>query len=426
MVLELRTDRGKPRRLRRERPSSRRSVSALPEAGAVRLRRNKVVTRRRKHSSSLMRLHHGRLFCCAPSLLFQLRFMAIEQAPGPGAGKERDIVPIIEIQHLTKTFGTGETAVHALEDINLSVEPGDIFGIIGLSGAGKSTLVRCINLLERPTSGRVVVNGQEMTGLTEKELRKARQSISMIFQSFNLLMQRTALGNVCFPLELAGWKKSDAVKRARELLKLVGLEDREKSYPVQLSGGQKQRVAIARALATNPKVLLCDEATSALDPTTTLSILSLLKELNQKLGVTVVVITHQMNVIEEICSHVAILDGGVIAEQGRVEEIFTNPQTEIGRELVYPGGVRIDQLPASRVIRIAFNGGSSYEPLIASLAIDCGVKVNILGADTRNIEGKAFGTMLLGLPQDPGEAARALNYIKSQPNITVEEVPGHD
>ena len=352
--------------------------------------------------------------------------MAIEQAPGPGAGKERDIVPIIEIQHLTKTFGTGETAVHALEDINLSVEPGDIFGIIGLSGAGKSTLVRCINLLERPTSGRVVVNGQEMTGLTEKELRKARQSISMIFQSFNLLMQRTALGNVCFPLELAGWKKSDAVKRARELLKLVGLEDREKSYPVQLSGGQKQRVAIARALATNPKVLLCDEATSALDPTTTLSILSLLKELNQKLGVTVVVITHQMNVIEEICSHVAILDGGVIAEQGRVEEIFTNPQTEIGRELVYPGGVRIDQLPASRVIRIAFNGGSSYEPLIASLAIDCGVKVNILGADTRNIEGKAFGTMLLGLPQDPGEAARALNYIKSQPNITVEEVLGHD
>ena len=335
-------------------------------------------------------------------------------------------MPIIQIEHLTKTFGTGESAVHALEDISLSVEAGEIFGIIGLSGAGKSTLVRCMNLLERPTAGSVVVDGQEITSLSNKELRKVRQSISMIFQSFNLLMQRTALDNICFPLELAGWKRADAVTRARELLKLVGLEDREGAYPAQLSGGQKQRVAIARALATNPKVLLCDEATSALDPTTTVSILSLLKELNQTLGVTVVVITHQMSVIEEICSRVAILDGGVIAEQGRVEDIFSNPRTEIGRQLVYPGGVRIDKLPPSRVIRIAFNGGSSYEPLIASLAIDCGVKVNILGADTRNIEGKAFGTMLLGLPENADEAARALNYIRSQPNITVEEVESHD
>ena len=334
--------------------------------------------------------------------------------------------PIIEVRHLNKTFGTGEGAVHALEDINLTVEAGEIFGIIGLSGAGKSTLVRCMNLLERPTDGSVVVDGQEITTLSGKELRKARQSISMIFQSFNLLMQRTALNNICFPLELAGWKRADAVARARELLKLVGLEDRENAYPAQLSGGQKQRVAIARALATNPKVLLCDEATSALDPTTTVSILELLKELNRSLGVTVVVITHQMSVIEEICSRVAILDGGVIVEQGRVQDIFSNPQTDIGRKLVYPGGVRIDALPASRVVRIAFNGGSSYEPLIATLAIDCGVKVNILGADTRNIDGKAFGTMLLGLPENPNDAARALNYIRSQPNITVEEVPAHD
>ena len=334
--------------------------------------------------------------------------------------------PIIEVRHLNKTFGTGEGAVHALEDINLTVEAGEIFGIIGLSGAGKSTLVRCMNLLERPTDGSVVVDGQEITTLSGKELRKARQSISMIFQSFNLLMQRTALNNICFPLELAGWKRADAVARARELLKLVGLEDRENAYPAQLSGGQKQRVAIARALATNPKVLLCDEATSALDPTTTVSILELLKELNRSLGVTVVVITHQMSVIEEICSRVAILDGGVIVEQGRVQDIFSNPQTDIGRKLVYPGGVRIDALPASRVVRIAFNGGSSYEPLIATLAIDCGVKVNILGADTRNIDGKAFGTMLLGLPEDPADAAKALNYIRSQPNITVEEVPAHD
>ena len=333
--------------------------------------------------------------------------------------------PIIQIRDLNKTFGTGPTAVHALEAINLSVYPGEIFGIIGLSGAGKSTLVRCMNLLERPTSGSIIVDGKEMTKLRDRELRKARKDISMIFQSFNLLMQRTALDNICFPLELTGTKRADAVKRAQELLDLVGLGNRAGAYPAQLSGGQKQRVAIARALATNPKVLLCDEATSALDPTTTLSILELLKELNQTLGVTVVVITHQMNVIEEICHRVAILDHGVVAEQGTVEEIFSQPQTDIGRQLVYPNGVLIDQLPASRVIRIAFNGGSSYEPLIASLAIDCGVKVNILGADTRNIEGKAFGTMLLGLPQDPEEATKALHYIESQPDITVEEVSGH-
>ncbi len=332
---------------------------------------------------------------------------------------------IIQIEHLNKTFGTGPNAVRALGDINLEIEAGEIFGIIGLSGAGKSTLVRCMNLLERPTSGKVLVSGQDITKLSEKELRRARQSISMIFQSFNLLMQRTALDNICFPLELVGTKRQDAVKRARELLKLVGLEARENAYPAQMSGGQKQRVAIARALATNPKVILCDEATSALDPTTTLSILELLKELNQKLGVTIVVITHQMNVIEEICHRVAILDGGVVAEQGTIAEIFSHPTTEIGRKLVYPNGVQIDRLPASRVIRIAFNGGSSYEPLIASLAIDCGVKVNILGADTRNIEGKAFGTMLLGLPEDPTAANKALRYIQSQPDITVEEVATH-
>ena len=333
--------------------------------------------------------------------------------------------PIIQITDLNKTFGAGPTAVHALEQINLSIYPGEIFGIIGLSGAGKSTLVRCMNLLERPTSGSVVVDGKEMTKLPDKELRKARKDISMIFQSFNLLMQRTALDNICFPLELIGTKRADAVQRAQELLDLVGLGSRAGAYPAQLSGGQKQRVAIARALATNPKVLLCDEATSALDPTTTLSILELLKELNQKLGVTVVVITHQMNVIEEVCHRVAILDHGVVAEQGTVEEIFSHPQTDIGRQLVYPNGVQIDRLPASRVIRIAFNGGSSYEPLIASLAIDCGVKVNILGADTRNIEGKAFGTMLLGLPENEAEALKALSYIQGQPDITVEEVTGH-
>ena len=333
--------------------------------------------------------------------------------------------PIIQIRDLTKTFGQGADAVHALEHISLNIQKGEIFGIIGLSGAGKSTLVRCINLLERPTDGSVVVDGQEMTQLTDRQLRKARQSIGMIFQGFNLLMQRTALDNICFPLELMGVSKAQARKKARELLEVVGLGDRENAYPAQMSGGQKQRIAIARALATDPKVLLCDEATSALDPTTTLSILELLKDLNQKLGVTVVIITHEMKVVERICHRVAILSGGVVAEQGEVAEIFANPQSEIGRQLVYPGGVKLEALRESRVIRIAFNGGSSYEPLIASLAIDCGVKVNILGADTRNIDGKAFGTMLLGLPQDPAEAAKAVNYIQSQPNVTMEEVPDH-
>ena len=333
---------------------------------------------------------------------------------------------IIQIQHLSKTFGDGSEAVHALEDINLDIQQGEIFGIIGLSGAGKSTLVRCMNLLERPTSGTVIVDGQNMTELSERALRLARRKITMIFQSFNLLMQRTCLKNVCFPMEISGVPAAQARQRAAELLEIVGLRDKAGAYPAQLSGGQKQRVAIARALATDPKVLLCDEATSALDPTTTASILDLLKDLNQKLGVTVVVITHQMSVIEDICTRVAILDGGVVAEQGDVQEIFSNPSTDAARRLVYPGGVTPAQYPAStHVIRISFNGGTAYDPLIASLAIDCGVKVNILGADTRNVGGKAIGTMLLGLPENPNEAAKALSYIRAQKNITVEEVPDY-
>ncbi|HIR20205.1 MAG TPA: ATP-binding cassette domain-containing protein, partial [Candidatus Pelethomonas intestinigallinarum] len=305
--------------------------------------------------------------------------------------------PIIKIEHLTKHFGGGRDEVAALEDINITIHSGEIFGVIGLSGAGKSTLVRCVNLLERPTAGTVWVDGREMTALSPKELREARKSIGMIFQSFNLLMQRTALENVCFPLELAGAPRKEAEARGLELLELVDLKSRAGAYPAQLSGGQKQRVAIARTLATNPKVLLCDEATSALDPTTTASILALLKDLNEKLGVTVVVITHQMSVIEEICSRVAILDGGILAEQGKVEDIFSDPHTDAARRLVYPGGVSLEQYPAgTHAVRVAFNGGTAYQPLIASLAIDLGVKVNILGADTREIDGKAFGTMLLG------------------------------
>ena len=333
---------------------------------------------------------------------------------------------MIKLEHISKTFGDTGDGVHAVKDVSLEIGDGEIFGIIGFSGAGKSTLVRCINLLERPTSGTVTVDGQELTALSEKELRQARKKISMIFQGFNLLMQRTCLKNVCFPMELSGVPKAQAEKKALELLDLVGLKEKASAYPAQLSGGQKQRVAIARALATDPKVLLCDEATSALDPTTTNSILALLKELNQKLGVTVVIITHQMSVIEEICTRVAILDGGEVAEEGRVEDIFAHPATDAARRLVYPGGVSAKQYPAgTRAVRVSFNGGTVYDPLIASLAIECGVKVNILGADTRNIDGKAFGTMLLLLPDDSNEAAKALSYIRSQPNITAEEVEYH-
>ena len=329
---------------------------------------------------------------------------------------------MIELRDLTKVFTVDGAPFTALDKVDLTIQDGDVFGVIGMSGAGKSTLVRCVNLLERPTSGQVLIDGQDLCAMSQKELIAQRRSIAMIFQQFNLLMQRTCLKNICFPMEIAGVPAAQAKKRALELLDIVGLPDKAAAYPAQLSGGQKQRIAIARALASDPKVLMCDEATSALDPKTTRDILRLIKEINRSTGITVIVITHEMSVIEEICSHVAILDHGKVAETGTVEEVFVNPRTEAGRRLVYPDGVVIDQLPAVNVIRIAFNGGSSYEPLIASLAIDCGVKVNILGADTRNIDGKAFGTMLLGLPENPEEAAKAVQYIKGQPNVTMEEV----
>ena len=339
---------------------------------------------------------------------------------------------MIELKHISKIFPTADGEFQALTDVSLTIPTGDIFGIVGMSGAGKSTLVRCINLLERPTTGQVLIDGLldesgkavDLCTLSPTQLRKARRGISMIFQQFNLLMQRTCLDNICFPMEIAGVSKAKARERARELLDTVGLPDKADAYPSQLSGGQKQRIAIARALASNPKILLCDEATSALDPTTTRSILRLIQDINRRLGITVVVITHEMAVVEEICTHVAILEHGHMVETGSVAEVFSNPKTEAGRRLVYPEGVQIDQLPPAGVVRIAFNGGSSYEPLIASLAIDCGVKVNILGADTRNVNGQAFGTMLLGLPEDKNEAAKAMNYLKAQKDVTVEEV--HD
>ncbi len=333
--------------------------------------------------------------------------------------------PIVEIRNLSKTFGSGEGQVDALNDVSLAVAPGEIFGIIGLSGAGKSTLVRCINLLEHPSAGQVLFHGQDLTLLKPRELRLRRRKISMIFQSFNLLDQRTALDNICFPMEMVGKSKKEARKRAKELLEMVGLPDKANAYPVQLSGGQKQRIAIARALASDPEVLLCDEATSALDPQTTRDVLRLIQDINKRLGITVIIITHDMSVIEEICGRVAILNKGQVAEIGTVESVFSSPKSEAGRKLVYPDGLPFEMLPKGRVVRVAFNGGTAYQPLIASLAIDCGVIVNILGADTRNIDGKAFGSMLLGLPDNDLEAAKALSYIASQKDITVEEVPNY-
>ena len=330
--------------------------------------------------------------------------------------------PIIRIEGLYKTFGTGDGAVEALKDINLTVEKGDIFGIIGLSGAGKSTLVRCMNLLEKPTEGRVFLNGSDLMTMSDRELRRQRQKISMIFQGFNLLMQRTSIENICFPLELQGVKKDAARKRAKELLEIVDLPDKADAYPVQLSGGQKQRIAIARALASDPEVLLCDEATSALDPKTTRSILDLLKKLNRELGVTVVVITHEMRVVEQICNRVAILDGGEIQETGLVADVFSNPRTEAGRRLVLPDGEKIHVLPENRLVRVVFNGASASLPIISTLAIEQGIHLNICSADTRSIGDKVFGNMVLGLPEDETEAARALIYLREIPGVTAEEV----
>ena len=330
--------------------------------------------------------------------------------------------PIIEIRQLSKIFGSGDNQVAALQNVSLAVQPGEIFGIIGLSGAGKSTLVRCINLLEHPNEGSVLFHGKDLTHLKARELRLQRRKISMIFQSFNLLDQRTSLDNICFPLELAGVSRKESRKRAMELLETVGLPDKANAYPVQLSGGQKQRIAIARALASDPEVLLCDEATSALDPQTTDSILKLLQQINRERGITVIIITHQMSVIEQICHRVAILDSGVVAEIGEVERVFSNPQSAAGRRLVTPDVA----LPLSNweggVARIAFNGNASEDPIIACLAMDLGIKVSILGADTRNVDGKAFGTMLISLPDNREEKRRVLDYLNDHEGVTAEEV----
>lgn len=332
---------------------------------------------------------------------------------------------MIEIKNLSKTFKTADSSLDALKNVSLTINDGDIYGIIGMSGAGKSTLVRCINMLERPTEGQILIDGVDMGSLSSKQLRDARRNITMIFQGFNLLMQRNCLKNICFPLELEGMKKEDAKKRALELLEIVGLPDKAKAYPAQLSGGQQQRIAIARALATNPKVLLCDEATSALDPNTTHSILNLIRDINKKLGITVIIITHQMSVVEETCNRVAILDNGTVVEQGEVSTVFAHPQSAAAKRLVFPDASDEIFAPASdeHRIRVVFNGAfATNTPLITKMAMDEGIAANILAASTRCICDKVYGNMLLGIPGGDNELERASKYLQSMPDILVEEV----
>ena len=328
---------------------------------------------------------------------------------------------MIDVKHLSKSFGDHLV----LDDISEHIHPGEKVVVIGPSGSGKSTFLRCLNLLEIPTKGSITFDGTEITD-PKVDIDRIRRQMGMVFQHFNLFPNMTIRKNITLaPVQTGLMKQAQADQQAMELLRRVGLEDKADSYPNQLSGGQKQRIAIARALASNPKVLLCDEATSALDPTTTRAILKLIQDINKRMGITAIIITHEMAVVEEICTHVAILEHGNMVETGTVEEVFSNPRSEAGRKLVFPEGAHIDQFPVASVVRVVFNGGSSYEPLIASLAIDCGVKVNILGADTRNVNGKAFGSMLLGLPEDKNEAAKAMNYLRAQKDVTVEEVPDY-
>lgn len=328
---------------------------------------------------------------------------------------------MIEIRNLDKIYKTLNGNTVALKNINLKINDGEIFGIIGLSGAGKSTLVRCINLLERPTSGEILIDGVDITKLNNKELLLMRRDISMIFQGFNLLAQRNVIDNVLFPMEIAHIKKEDAKKRAYELLELVGLSHKAKAYPAQLSGGEKQRVAIARALALNPKYLLCDEATSALDPNTTQTILDLLKEINQKLNVTVIIITHEMKVVDQICHKVAIIDKNHIQEIGDVERVFSNPQSQIGKALITPDVMIVDKMDSNKRIKISFDSKETYEPVIANMILECQVPVNILRADVNERDGKLFGQMMLQIPENTKQRAKIIAYLQKH-NIDFIEV----
>lgn len=328
---------------------------------------------------------------------------------------------VFKLDRLSKVYKNGGNEFPALNDVSLSVEEGEIFGIIGMSGAGKSTLVRTLNRLEEASGGCVSFYGQDLAGLSQKELRKVRRSIAMIFQGFNLLKQRNVLENVMQPLRIAGVSKKDRIEKAREMLKVVGLDGKEKEYPSRLSGGQQQRVAIARALAADPKVLLCDEATSALDPSMTAEILQLLKKINEERKLTIVIITHEMSVVEKICDRVAIIDKGRLAELGEVKEIFRRPKSEAARRLVFPSNPYDPSNKNSRIIRIVFDGLEASKPFIADLVEKTGLKVNILSANTKSVGGIGYGQMVLELPDGEDDQERIIDFFRTG-GLSVQEV----
>ena len=335
---------------------------------------------------------------------------------------------MIQLSHIEKTYDSPSGPVKALKGIDLTIERGEIFGIIGLSGAGKSTLIRCINMLERPTAGKVIVDGQDMTAMNEKELRKARKNIGMIFQHFNLLSSATVYDNIAFPLRLSHTPEAEIKKKVLPLLELVGLADKAHQYPSQLSGGQKQRVGIARALASEPKVLLCDEATSALDPQTTRSILELIQDINRKLSLTVVVITHEMQVIKDFCDKVAVIENGVIAEQGTVLEVFTNPQKPITKDFIsvllsnelpaaFRGGeVSKEPLPgAYLLLRLTFIGESADDPVLAGMIRKFPeIEVTMLFGNLDQIKSTPFGRMIIGITGPEAKIQEAIQYLRQQ------------
>ena len=331
--------------------------------------------------------------------------------------------PLIEVRDLRKVYPVPGGEVVALDKINLSIDRGQIYGIIGMSGAGKSTLIRCMNRLDTPTEGQILLDGQDILAMNGKQLMQMRRKVSMIFQQFNLLMQKTVARNVRYPLEIAGVPKAKANERVKELLKIVELEGKADAYPIQLSGGQRQRVAIARALASNPEVLLCDEATRALDPMTTQSILSLLQDINKRLGITIVLITHEMAVIRQICTRVAILDGGRIAEEGTVDDVFVHTRSAAGRRLfgIVPSQQEEQASPEKPALRIVFDDGRENQPIIAGLVKHCGVEVNILSADIKRIGGKSYGQMLIEMPENTETRQKIIEFLTRE-GLTVKEV----
>ena len=340
-----------------------------------------------------------------------------------GMETQERTVPQIELRGLSKVYQIPGGEVQALNNINLAIEQGDIYGIIGMSGAGKSTLIRCLNRLDTPTDGQVLIDGQNVLAMSKKQLLQTRRRMAMIFQQFNLLMQKNVARNVRYPLEIAGAPKKQANERVMELLKIVGLEEKANAYPAQLSGGQKQRVAIARALASNPEMLLCDEATSALDPMTTQSILELLKKINAELGITVVLITHEMAVIRQICNKVAILDGGKLVEQGTVDDVFMHTKSAAGKRLFGILPENEDDVPAQPALRIVFDGAAADQPVISRLVKDLGFDVNILAADMHQFNGKTYGQMMVARPEDPAELKQVQDYL-AKAGLTTEEVSG--